>query len=74
MKVKELIEKLKEMPQDTEVWHLWDGSARTKIEHIWEARGGKVITADRGEVCYYDEYRPKDAPLKKEDPYWRTEY
>ena len=72
MKVKDLIEKLKEMPEDAEVFHLWDGAARTIINHVWLSRSGNVITADSGEVCYQTETRPIDAPTEREDRYWST--
>ncbi len=58
MKVKELIESLKQMPQDAYVWHLWDGEARTQIKHVWLAREGRVITADDKQVCYTGKTRP----------------
>lgn len=72
MKVKELIKKLETMPQDAEVFHLWDGEPRTKIVHVWLSKNGNVITSDSGEVCYSTESRPIDAPSEKENPYWYT--
>lgn len=72
MKVHELIEALKDMPAEAEVLHLWDGDARTKIEHVWLSRGGQVITADNNMVCYWTEVRLIDALIKEESRYWKT--
>ena len=62
MKVSELINALAQMPQDAEVLHLWDGEARTAINHVWLSRGGDVVTADSGIVCYSEETRPMFIP------------
>jgi hypothetical protein len=72
MKVRELIEKLQALPPDAEVWHLWDGEARSVIQHVWLARQGHVVTADSEAVCYSDGSRPPEAPTEAEDPYWST--
>lgn len=72
MQVKELIEKLKTMPQDAEVKHLWDGDPRTTINFVWLSKGGVVITADYDEVCYSGINRPRGAPSSGEDLYWST--
>ena len=72
MKVSELVEVLMTMPGDAEVLHLWDGEARTGIEHVWLARDGNVITADNGMVCYSTETRPASAPTSDEDNYWSS--
>lgn len=77
MKVNELIEVLKKMPQDAEVLHLWDGEPRTGIQFVWLAReeeDGKklVITSDYDEVCYKEKNRPIGAPTVKQDRYWHT--
>ncbi len=73
MKVSELIEQLKGMPQDAKVSHVWDGASRTLIEHVWLARSGEVCTADGGMVVYSDEDRSETAPTSKEKPYWKTQ-
>lgn len=72
MNVKQLIEKLQPMPQDAKVVHLWDGAARTTIEHVWLARNGEVVTADYGEFCYSTETRPLDAPDEEQQWHWAT--
>jgi hypothetical protein len=56
--VSKLVELLKTMPQDAEVWHVWDGAARTKIELVWLANSGNVITADFDESVYSEESWP----------------
>lgn len=73
MTVKNLIEKLKELPQEATVFHLWDGEPRTTINVVYEAKNGNVITADYDEVCYSSSARPKDAPNKEESKFWTTE-
>lgn len=72
MKVKDLIRVLQTMPPEASVTHLWDGEARTNIEHVWLAREGFVVTSDFGEVCYSNGTRPNDAPTEKENNYWHT--
>jgi len=72
MKAKELIAALETMPPDANVTHLWDGEARTSIEHVWLSRGGYVVTADCEMTCYSDDTRPLTAPTEDEDPVWQT--
>jgi hypothetical protein len=72
VKVCDLIAALSEMPPTAEVWHLWDGEARTQIEHVWLARSGAVVTADNREVAYSTEDRPESAPTEEQDQYWKT--
>jgi len=73
MKVKELIERLKKMPQEKEVWHLWDGEPRTVINIVYESKNGNVVTADNNMICYSNCARPKNAPTEEEDRHWRTD-
>lgn len=73
MIVKDLIEKLKELPQDARVFHLWDGEPRTAINVVYETKNGEVMTADYGQVCYSSSARPKDAPNSEEYRYWETQ-
>ena len=72
MNVKQLIEKLYNMPPEAEVRHLWDGSDRTAIEYVWLAKSGKVITADYQEYCYNSDARPVDAHTEERQQYWKT--
>lgn len=72
MKVSEIIIELQKMPQDAEVWHVWDGSPRTRISHIWLSRGGSVVTADEGMPVYSESDRPESAPTFALNPYWET--
>lgn len=73
MKVNELIDELKNMPKDLEVWHLWDGEARTIINHVWVSMDGKrVITADDNEACYSNNTRPKNSPKSSKNLFWNT--
>jgi hypothetical protein len=72
MNVRDLMRVLAIMPEDAKVFHLWDGEARTEIEHVWLSRGGTVVTADFDMVSYSNEDRPTDAPTEEHDPYWRT--
>jgi len=73
MKVKELIEKLKELPQEARVFHLWDGEPRTAINVVYESLNGSVITSDYEQVCYSSTARPKTAPSRDDDMFWYTE-
>lgn len=72
MNVRDLIKALSAMPEDAEVWHLWDGECRTAIEHVWLARDGTVVTSDYSEVCYSTESRPTSAPTSEENYYWKS--
>ncbi|QIG69802.1 hypothetical protein EVB81_233 [Rhizobium phage RHph_I46] len=73
MKVFELIGKLSQMPQNAEVFAIYDGSSYTRVEHAFISRSGKVNLADNDEVVYHDADRPLDSPTKKERPYWNTD-
>jgi hypothetical protein len=72
MTVKELIIELQKMPQDAEVYHLWDGEPRTAINVVYEAKIGMVMTSDYEMVCYSTDSRPIDAPTSEEHTYWET--
>ncbi|MBE7649145.1 hypothetical protein [Tenacibaculum finnmarkense] len=73
MTVKDLIEKLKELPQDARVFHLWDGEPRTAINVVYETKNGAVMTADYEQVCYSSSARPKEAPDSEKNSCWETE-
>lgn len=72
MNVRDLIARLLEMPQDAEVFHLWDGEPRTKIEVVWFAPSGKVITSDVDEPCYSPQNRPAGYQDENLDYVWTT--
>ena len=72
MTAAELIEELKKMPPEAQVWHLWDGGLHTEINHVWLARSGCVATADDAQLCYDGNQRSQGVPTSEEDRYWRT--
>lgn len=72
MRVMQAIEQLKKMPPHAEIFHIWDGEARTAIEHIYVSKGGDVMTADEDMNVYTDSSRPVDAPSSIDKPYWKT--
>lgn len=62
MTVAELIVKLIDMPMDAQVRHIWDGAARTTINHVYLANNGDVMTIDNVHVVYYNEDQPLGVP------------
>jgi hypothetical protein len=72
MKVKDLIEQLQKMPQDAEVYHLWDGEPRTRVNVVYVSKSGHVITADFSQDSDSTESRPINAPSVKEQQYRQT--
>lgn len=73
MKVSELIRKLQELPdQEAEVFHLWDGELRTRIDHVYIGKTGLCVTAAENEVAYSNRGRPEDALDTEVDRYWYT--
>ena len=72
MNVSELIKALLEMPQDAEVWQLWDGEPRTVIESVYLSKSGTVITSDFGMGCYSESAMPVDAVVSEGELYWQT--
>ena len=73
MTVSELIEKLKELPQDRRVFMLIDGEPRSALNVVYESKTGRVVVAGYGHVVYSTNARPVDAPTRMQDNYWRTE-
>ena len=69
MNVKVLIDELAKFPQDAEVWHVWDGAARTEIDHVWFTEDGRVLTGQCDEMVYDTE----DTPIG-EGKDWRVPY
>ena len=72
MKVKELIEALKKCDMNADVFHLWDGEARTEINIVYMGKTGNCITSDYGQAAYSNDARPQSAPDSKKDKYWTT--
>lgn len=73
MIVKELIKELEKLPQNANVYHLWDGEPRTQINIVYESKNGSVITSDYNQNCYSTNARPKNAPTAEVDIYWKTQ-
>lgn len=73
MTVAEVIEDLKNMPQDAEFRAIHDGYS-CDLSLIWLSKGGAVIVADFDEVVYKDKNRPIGAPDEKQKKYWHTPF
>ena len=52
MTVSDLIEKLKQLPQDKPAYILYDGEPRIEIEIAYESKKGAVIVAGANESVY----------------------
>lgn len=61
------------MPQDAQVYHIWDGEPRTRINVVYVSKGGDVMTADFSQDCDSTKSRPINAPSVEEQTYWQTE-
>jgi hypothetical protein len=71
MTAKQLILELHKLPEDMQVFHVWDGMPRTKIEFVWLSRDEtKIITSDCSESVYDDKDRPNFVLAGTK--YWRT--
>jgi hypothetical protein len=70
MKVCELVDLLKELPQEAGVFCLWDGLLRGSVDVAWKARNGRVVLAKSGEVVYSTATRPETAPTSEEFQFW----
>lgn len=73
MKVIELINKLKELPNDAEVAAIYDGFCSVNVDHVYLSKGGSVILINSGAV-YEDRDRPEGAPLQSEVYSWNPDY
>ena len=71
MTAKELIEYLKQMPQDTNVYYLYDGEPRTDIDVCYLAKNGKVVLSDYGQIVHTEDCRPVGAPTRKEQQWYK---
>lgn len=70
MKVKELIEKLKVMPEDAELLYVWDGLPRSSVDYLWLSIDGDVILCDQYQSVRPTGARPEGSPSEKYDLYW----
>lgn len=70
MKVIEAIEILKKLNPNLDMGYLYDGAVREDVNLIYESKGGKVVIADYGLVCYDNEDRPINAPNEEEEKYY----
>ena len=61
------------MPQDAEVYHIWDGEPRTRISVVYESRQGDVMTAEYEMNVYTVGCRPKGTEEHDNYVHWRTE-
>lgn len=73
MKVAKLIEKLRDLPPDSEVAMLWDGALRGDADHVYLSRSGDVVIAPGGQVVYSVADRPEGAP-GREEQHWSLPY
>lgn len=62
MKVEELINKLKQMPKELEVYFFWDSNPRSKVSKVIRSQGNydAVILADQYDSEEYIYQRSKD--------------
>lgn len=72
MTASELIAELQKLPPEAKVLCVYDGAARTPAEVVWLAKNGSILISGHGDVVYYDEDRPTNAPLRRDDPYWKA--
>lgn len=62
MKIKEIIEILKQMPQEEELNILYDGAMRARIDKIWISITNHVIVGNNSEYIYDYDDRPLKSP------------
>lgn len=67
MKVHELIEQLKNMPQDAPVGYVYDGAMRGSAEIVYLAQNGSVGIANDGDYIYDEEEKPIGAPKNRSE-------
>ena len=59
MKVEKLIEQLKLMPLNSDVFCLWDGALRSEINFVYLSKSEITVLSDFDEPCYNEEESPK---------------
>lgn len=57
MKVSDLIKELQQLPQDANVYCVWDGEPRSSIDLVWEDDAGDIMLMDESGYVY--SARPK---------------
>ena len=72
MKVRNLINSLQGLPQDADVWIIYDGEARIEADVVFVARSGNVMLTDTNQPVYSSESRPVSAPTEEQNLYWKT--
>ena len=72
MKVSQLINELAKLNPNAEVYCLWDGRPRTRIDVIYESVNGSVIVSDYSQPCYEDEALPKGVDVNNIELVWKT--
>jgi hypothetical protein len=70
MRVDQLIALLQAMPQDANVFNIWDGAPRTAPELVWLSRKGDVMLCDYREPVYEEGFQPIDVPSGS--THWET--
>ncbi len=60
MKVKQLIEELKQQPQEAEVGYFWDSAMRSDVDHVYLAKSGFVVLITNWEL---DSRSDEDEPV-----------
>lgn len=73
MKVNELIELLKTMPQDASLGYVWDGGVRGKFDIVYLSNDNNVVCADNGEYVSDDEECPKGKLLNEYNMFYFDE-
>lgn len=58
MTASQLIAELKNLPQNAEVFHLYDGFICDEVERIWCTDDGRIITANSVQSIYEDQDQP----------------
>lgn len=72
MTVSELIRKLEHMPQEAEVYSMYDGAASNDVDFVWRSRSGDVVLSPCNQMVYDTDDRPITAPTQEEDEFWST--
>ena len=52
MKVNKLIKELQQLPQDANVYCIWDGEPRSNIDLVWEDGEGDIMLMAESDYVY----------------------